>query len=490
MNDTVVELQKSVPVAYDVDVVVAGAGVAGTFAAIAAALEGASTVLIDRFGSVGGNIGPGTYSPVGLNPLPGASRSKDAQGSAIPKEPIRHGNAGLAREFAGRYADIGGCISPFKKTRFLQDSSVASYLLTKMLEEAGVVSILSAYIADPIVDGDTVQGIFFENKSGRQAVRAKVVIDATGEADLARRAGAPVIYPKAEYVELDGHAPTGAGFWCYLAGVDWARYAAFMKECTDITEEERQWCESTWGRPAPPHMIRLLRKHWDDGGSNLIQDVCGLCTFSRLKMGYDGDGIVKLKVQPDRPHPNLDMANAEHVSACEAGSRKYAFEAARFLKRHAPGFEDSYLLHVAPFFGARGGPCIEGQYTLTMEDCRQGRQFDDVMYVYGEPRALRWTSENTGEPKWTDVPYRVMIPKQTKGLLAVGRCASGIPDTLLRNRVTVMHMGQAGGIAAAVAAKQKTCPSDLNVKQLQERLLEEGFHLGSRARLKALGLAR
>ena len=97
--------------------------------------------------------------------------------------------------------------------------------------------------------------------------------------------------------------------------------------------------------------------------------------------------------------------------------------------------------------------------------------------------------ERTGEWKWTDVPYRVMIPKELDGLMAVGRSASCKPDTLLRNRMAVMHMGQAGGTAAALAAKNGVSPGELNVRELQESLLEAGFYLGDRSRLRALKLA-
>jgi hypothetical protein len=122
-----------------------------------------------------------------------------------------------------------------------------------------------------------------------------------------------------------------------------------------------------------------------------------------------------------------------------------------------------------------------------MQDCREARRFDDVIYRYGEPRALRWMNEHGGVD-WTDVPYRVMIPKKTDGLMAVGRSASGIPDTLLRNREGVMYMGQAGGTAAAMAARSGIEPRAVDVNQLQRKLLKAGFHLGDKARLAELGL--
>ena len=120
-----------------------------------------------------------------------------------------------------------------------------------------------------------------------------------------------------------------------------------------------------------------------------------------------------------------------------------------------------------------------------MDDCRAARKFDDVIYLYGEFMALKYTCEQ-GECRWTDMPYRVMLPEGIDGLLGAGRSASGIPDTLLRNRMAVMHMGQAGGTAAALCIKNRTTPRDLDVRDLQRTLVDAGFHLGDLARLEEL----
>jgi len=122
-----------------------------------------------------------------------------------------------------------------------------------------------------------------------------------------------------------------------------------------------------------------------------------------------------------------------------------------------------------------------------MEDCVAGRRFDDVIYLYGEFRALRKTAE-AGAPKWVDVPYRVLVPQGVDGLLATGRSASCIPDTLLRNRLAVKVMGEACGIAASMCAAKGVEPRKLEVRELQNALLDAGFYLGDRARLKELSL--
>ena len=471
----VVEPEKKVSVVYDVDVAVAGAGVSGVFAAIAAARNGADTVLIDRFGTVGGNMGPGLIA-----------------GGSLTGWPIKHmlgpglgGFAGIPKEFIERHAALGGgSIPPYSQNQYLRDSNVASYVSLKMLEESGVKLILSSYVADPILEGKLARGIFVENKSGRQAIRAKVVIDATGEADVARRAGAPIIYPKTSYHETDGHAPTGMGLFFALGGVDWAEYESYKGDQQKPSEEDVGWSKDTLGFVPPGHLLPLVRKAWESGEYRIVQEIDGLGSVrsGELARMHGGDGLAWGRIGPER-REEISAGDGLHISKLEAKVRMYIFETAQFWKRNVPGFGNSYLLCVAPFFGARGGPCIEGEYTVTMDDVKAGRRFPDVLFIFDH---IRPGGAYVGN--WTDFPYRAMLPRKVDGLLAVGRSASCIPDTLLRGRMMVMHMGQAGGTAAALAVKNRVAPRELDVKELQGTLLEAGFYLGDRSRLRELGL--
>jgi hypothetical protein len=457
-QETIMEPARKVPVLYDADVVVAGGGIAGVFAAIAAAREGARAVLIEKFEYVGGAAGPGLnvsggHQEPGLGPLQEYEQGR----TNLPYVWVYPELRGIPQEFAQRLnAMLVG-----KEWNSLERSNLWAYVATKMLQEANVTLLLGTYASDPIMDGDTVHGLFVESKSGRGAVRAKIVIDATGEADVARRAGAPILMPKAEYSQLDSHAPTGIGTWAYVSGYDYAAHAEGMKAL---------------GGKLPEF------KPYDIGG--LAQVV--VWDLDDRATPMSPRGITSLKIQLVRPHPQVDAGDALHMSALQAGVRMYVNELVQELRK-LPGCEGLYLVALAPYLGIRGGPCIEGEYTLTMDDCIAGRQFDDVMYLLGEIRAMRATTQ-AGQCKWVDVPYRVMVPKRIDGLLAVGRSASGIPDTLLRNRMAVQHMGQAAGTAAAMAARQGIQPRNLDVKALQRRLLECGFYLGDQERLRDLGL--
>lgn len=484
----VIEPEKRVSVAYDVDVAVAGAGVSGVFAAIAAARNGANALLIERFGSVGGNIGPGMI----VNGHMVSGRAHEKVWYECTVYPRLYG---IGKEFVDRYASLGGgSIPPFtgKGNNYAGDASIAGYVALKMLEESGVKLLLSTSVADPIMENNRVRGLFVENKSGRQAVKAKVVIDATGDADVARRTPAPILRPKTSYREVDGHAPTGMGLYYLLGGVDWEKYEAYVDRAR-TSEEDTAWGNETLGEETARrhrHLLPFLRQASEKGEYELKQSVILGEASVDIRVGGIGPfgvpGLARGSAAPARVE-ELDAGDGLHISALEAKLRSRIFETAYFWKQYVPGFEHSCLLCIAPFLGSRGGPCIEGEYTLTMDDCRAGRRFDDVMYLYGEFRALRYTG-NQGECKWTDVPYRVMLPKRIDGLLAVGRCASGIPDTLLRNRMAVKVMGQACGTAAALAVRRGCSPRELDIKELQHTLLDAGFCLGDRRRLRDLGL--
>ena len=478
----ITEPQKQIPVAFDVDVLVCGAGVSGVFAALAAARHGARTLLVDRFASPGGNVGPGMIA--------GGSFS----GWNIPH--MLHGPFfGLPKQFVERHAAMGGgAVPPHSRNHYLRDSNVASYVLLKMLEEEGVKLMLSTYVCDPIVDRNAVCGLFMESKSGRQAAKAHVVVDATGEADVARRAGAPIIYPDAEYHKSDLHSPTGTGIWYVIAKVDWDAYDAFSKACPDPDSECQRWGQEIFGPMPPHHLLALFKTAADNGDLCTVLDIEGVGKVAHhrdLDVLSRSEGLACRMLNFKTPwidastRKNLNAADGAQLSQIEAKLRMFIFEFARFFRLYVPGFEQSYLAQVAPYMGSRGGPCIDGEYTVTLKDHQEGRRFPDVLYIHdhvGDLKNAAYTAQ------WTDFPYRAMVPKKIDGLLAVGRNASCRPDTVLRGRTMVMHMGEAAGIAAALCATDRTPPRNLNVRRLQAALFDQGYYLGDRTRLKELGL--
>ena len=479
---SVTEPQREIQVLYDADVIVAGGGIAGTFAALSAASEGADTVLIDRFGAPGGNFGPGMINNGGVGPRPA-----DLQAEWPVCTHIKGGFKGLGVEFYERHATLTGAA-----LGYATESSAASYLALKMCRERGVKLLLSTYAADPILEGNRVAGMFVEGKSGRAAVRSKVVIDATGEADVARRAGAPILYPKPEYTDVDHHSPTGAGLCSYIVNVDWSPYDAWQEE-EGPTDEKKAWAEETLGYydDKLSHLIPCIRKALDNG-EDRANYIGALFKRELPGIGAVKSGLIKPATEPGcalgrtgflRP----DMGDTEQVSETEAMARTLLFESYLFYREYVPGFDKAVFVCTAPYLGARGGPCIEGEVTLRTEDFVEGTRFDDVVFVFGHVSGGKDISKGDGQ--WADYPFRVMLPKEIDGLIAVGRCASAIPDTLIRGRYKAVPTGQIGGMAAAMCAGKGVTPRELDVRDLQRRLLKEGFHLGDEERLKELGLA-
>ncbi len=466
-----ININKTVPVVADVDVLVAGAGIAGCCAAIAAARNGARTMLVDRFGILGGNMGPGMMSG-GVVHLalgyPGA---------------MMGGLKGIPSEFLSRcegYAD--GQVGH----QHLRDSQVASYVWLKMMEENRVQLLLNTYVADPIMEGDRVVGLTVENKSGTQAIRAKVVIDATADADVAVRAGAPVD---------EGENYVHPGMHFTVAGVDTDRFMGWLRGEHHLDPKDLAWAEEIFTRhfvsPVPRlnPLIPFYKTAWEMGEYWIIKDIEGIASVS-LDHGiphspneYFGprDGLVSTQI--GLRGKGIHSGDQTMMTKLEAGSRLYIFETVQFLRRYVPGFQDSYLLVVSPYFHTRGGRGIMAEHMTTVEDMAAGRRFDDVIFIH-YPDHRQGAVEGGA-----DFPYRQLLPREVEGLLCAGLSAIIQPPSM-RNRWKCLMMGQAAGLAAALAARDGVTPRALDVKELQRVLVGKyQTWLGPEERVRELGLA-
>ena len=481
----VTEPQKRVPVAYDVDVAVVGAGIAGLMAALAAGRQGVRTLLIDRFGSLGGNLGPamivgGSVSGEAPVTLPGGLAS-------IPKELVER-LAELSVPSGHRYAD---------------ETNIISYLGAKMAEESGVDVLLPVWAADPIIEDGRVTGLFVEGKSGRVAVKAKVVIDASADADVARRAGVPVItdlppdpswaplirpqFLRPEFVPWNDTA-----IYYVMAGVEFDTFQQFLASDVTLSAEDEAWLAERRQFPVqtqdhPAAMIPLLRQAWGRGDFRLQKTVepHAHITTPHIWKGPFENGLLGSRINMGGAIRRDDMKQHARL---ETAIRLHVFETVQFYHRYVPGFENAYLLIVAPYFGARGGPFIDGEYTLTPDDALAGTKFDDVLYrnvKNAEPPKV-------GAKSGVDVPYRILLPKGLDGLLVTGRGAAYIRrghDSIgIRARPSILHLGEATGVAAAIVVQDGVALRDIDIRKLQRQLLKRGFYLGEEARLAQLGL--
>jgi len=479
-SDFITEPTRQRPVLYDVDVAIAGSGLCSTFAAIAAGRCGARTLIIERFGELGGNIGPGM---MGMGSLYGEAETS-----------LPGGLTGIAKEFVERLQGLGARVEPGR-------TNAASYLAHDMMQAAGVEILLSAYASDPIVEEGVVQGLFVESKSGRVAVRAKVTIDGTGYAGIAQRAGAPIIpylERKEEYAQyiLRGERhfsekhPTyynDTSLICLVGGVNLERFATFCAKDVPLSGEDKEWGKSTGMlNMYPKGLIEPLRKALEDGSYRRhsepypgVQIAAGR-GFSPLD-----NGIAKFYISCNGA---VDSADAKQTSRIEGEMRALAFSTINFYRHHAEGFENGYVIASPSFLGWRGGQHIDGEHTLTLEERHEGRKFDDVLY-----RNIHLGQESHGgEPSGFDVPYGAILPKNIDGLLVCGRGAAylrrGHDPCAMRARPAMMVFGQCVGTAAAIAALDNVLPKNVDIKKVQKRLVAEGIYLGEEERLKELGL--
>ena len=471
-----IEITSSVPVVADVDVLVVGGGIAGCMAAIAAARNGSEVMIVERFGYLGGNMGPGAFGG-GVVHL-----------ALCMPDAMHEGLRGIPGEFLNR---CGGFVDGQLGHDKIYDTQVVAYVWLKMMEENGVRLVLNTSACEPLMDGKRVTGLVIENRSGRQAVRAKISIDATGEADVAARAGVPTDEDRANF---------SPGLWFAIGGVDKPAYFRFAAD--NVPDDEL----IQWGRDLCTRfgvrifvdvwhpLLAELRQAWEKGEYRVVKRIGDLATVT-LDHGLfigDGAGVGTRSPRPGIVESMVGLSggrgkgwpDAAVQTELEVGSRKYIFETVQFLRKHIPGFENAWLMTVSPYFHNRLGRSAVCEYTVQREDQLSGIRHDDVVF-----RA--WPSGSASECNESgfDYPYRQFLPQDVDGLLMAGRSSLTHPNGN-RGRYKIMLMGQVAGLAAALAARAGVSPGAVDVRELQ-RTLYHKYHVpmeDNEERLRELGL--
>ena len=460
------EICKQVPVVAEADVVVAGGGMAGAVAAITAARNGASVVLIDRYGCLGGNIGPGMFSG-------GSNAIAHGFPNAMPE-----GLKGVAGEVVHR---CEGYCEGLLGHDYFKDSQAVAYVLFRMMEENNVRLLLNTFVTDPLMEGERIVGLVVENKSGAQAVRGQVIVDATGDADVAARAGAPTD---------SGVNYSHPGMFFAVGGVDTRRYLDFLENGPEPEPDDVKWAEEMftrefglrWYPRSLNPLLPYLKKASYLGSYHICRRIGDIAVVT-VDHGFYTPLRDTVGAQVGLHGAEIRSHDAEQMGELERGARVYIFETALFLRRYVPGFEGSHLHTIAPYFHARGGRSAVCDYNVTADDVNRGARFEDVTFVvYG-------SEGERGPDAGSDFPYRQFLPKGVEGLLTAGRSTIIQPPTM-RTRWKVLVMGQVAGLAAALAARDSRTPRQIDVGELQ-RLLHRKYHtpMGPPERLRELGLA-
>ncbi len=433
----------SVPIAERVDVLVCGGGVAGVAAAVAAARAGAKTLLIERAGFLGGTA---TGSAMGLIVIPAGALT------------------GFPREFFGRLAREQGAglgeVVPW---------DIEAYKLTAMelLLESGADVLLYTVVSQPLVRDRRIEGVIVDNKSGRQAILARVVIDATGDGDVAARAGVAFVKGR----ERDG-AMRPATVMGRIGNVDLRRFKAYIDAHPDDFSRDagRRVVDLERGIVRIDGFFSLVGKAKRSGLMDPASPVNYL-RFSGVNPPAHADRAL-LICNSTRVY-GIDGTHAADVTRAEIEGRRHLREIVRTCRELLPGFEHGFLVDTSAYLGIRETRRIRGRYTLDYADVAEGRRFADSVAVmtsvdYGtaEVHGPDRGHEGSAGDEWArrlslplmrfEFPLGCMLPEDFSNLVVAGRCASVTHevDKFSRNMAPTGLAGQAAGVFAAVMAAE------------------------------------
>jgi glycine/D-amino acid oxidase-like deaminating enzyme len=448
----ITEPAREIPVLLETDVVVVGGGTTGPFAAISAARQGRKVVLIERFGSLGGNL------TLGLNTKP--------SGALVGGLPLEIWN--LAREAGGAGADYMAVVkSGGVKIASPCDPEIMKMMLTRMCADAGVQILFETVVAAPVVEDGAVTGVIVETKSGRQFVGGKVVIDCSADADVASRAGAPFVMGSGG----SEAAMQPVSMYFTMDRVDLKQLAAWARTTDDVP-----------ARAVPDTDEGLQFGLWLTGFNKSLRQ---FQAETGIKLQRDN---ITLKTAGGRMYVNatrvmdVDVFDPLQFTAAVIECYRQIDGVARYLRERIPGFQNARIEQVAPVLGVRETRHIQGGYVLTGEDSLQGHSFEDS--IAADASAL-----DIHDPKGADVdfrgltpyeiPYRCLVPQGIEQLLVAGRCISADHSAHARSRnmPACMATGQAAGIAAAVAIEQGVTVRHVPVAEVQRRLRLIGMPL-------------
>jgi ribulose 1,5-bisphosphate synthetase/thiazole synthase len=440
MDRFILEPERRIPVYKEADVLIVGGGPAGLCAAVSAARSGASVVLMERYGYLGG-MATGGYVLL-LDCL------DDGKGNVVIK--------GLVQEMIERLRAYDGIIEQPKESwgsperadilkwrrwgatggedKIVRYSPVVDPEMMKcaandMALESGVDLLLHAWFSRAIVEDGAVKGAIFDSKSGRLAVRAKVVIDCTGDGDVFHSAGED---------SGIGNLPLGVVF--RVGNLDLDTAEAFLSRDGNDRKVEQA--------------IKAM-----DG-------VSGGYSFGDLPMGFFMHGNVENIVWFNNTIPGSAI-NIADLARAEVKIRQAMIRTVDYFKQNVPGFEKAVIIDTAPQVGTRGTRLLKGEYVITRKELNEGAVYEDAVVMAQPP--YRGFEVNHGLKQ---IPYRSFLPKKTKGLLVAGRCLSGDFGAMEMLRVipTAMLMGQACGTAAAMAVNAGVDVKEVNIKELQTKI--------------------
>ena len=447
------EPARRVPVVGEYDIIVCGGGTSGCPAAINAARQGARVALIEKFSYIGG---------VPIHALNPAWHGTNQVYQGLLEEMIRKA-----------YAFSGWDMDPFEDRAVVVDPDAQRAVLSKMLQDAGVDVFLHSWIAGAVDTGDGHHLLLTESKSGRQAYRARIVIDATGDADVAAFLGA-----ETRMGDPDDDFATQGMTVRFLAGnIDMERWFDFLLAHPELRpqtgEEKIEFVRRRHRRGLPFHLhcdlSRLYEQFGPDEGDLPVKAYFNGCSTGTGTFNVNGTMV-----------HNVLGTDVRDLTKAELLCRRQINHMMAFVRKNVGGWENAILCTMAPHVGVRETRCIVGEILLTEADARAGRKFEDTVcldHVYFDHHSRKaYTGEAVGQ--MLGIPLRALLPKGVERLLVVGRCISA--EHMVQSSTRIMHVcfdeGAAAGILAAHCVKAGLTPRQLPLDQVSPILRAAGIN--------------
>jgi hypothetical protein len=435
---------------YEPDVLVCGLGPAGISAATAAARMGAKTLGVERCPFAGGNFtnakvvgicgavdnfsGRLIAGGITFEMLKRAAYRREDDFSRKPLCDLLRDNQNAVVQLY-RPKSTENHVAQVNSVRLLFDPEILKRQADAILVESGARLLYHTMICDTVATDGRIETVILANKDGLCCVKPKMVVDCTGDADVAAMCGAP--FEKADVVQ-----PGTLMFT--VGGLEFKDFQAFYDEC-----------RTAMAKAAERGEIGLYT------GPSVGWIRPGMANFNNTRLVFDA-------------------TSAESVTEAEIRAREEVFRFFETYKRSIEAFKDAYVLDSGPWLGTRESRRIVGEYVLTLDDIVEGKRFDDAIALGGGIVDFHRVDEN-GHSKLQfvrphGIPYRTLLPRIVDNLLVAGRChsVSQMGAAVTRMGVTAMMMGEAAGRAAAIALSAGCMPREVDVGRLKTILLENG----------------
>ena len=444
------EPARETEVVHRTEVLVVGSGPSGLAAALAASRAGAEVTLLERFGCFGGNL-----TVVGV------------EGFAWYRHEQTVEAGGIGHEFEERAKAMGVAVPESQSLSHEIDAEGFKVVADRLIQEAGVHPMLHRWFAAPVMDGDRIAGVVVESKAGREAILARIVIDATGDADVADRAGAATVTTPPEEMQA-------ASVMFHLSGVD---KQAFLEGVRADPQTYADWSSGEWSVETSGKEDELFSPFLRKPFANAIRDGLippHLTTIAGTWGAVHDTG--ELTYMNLLNLAGCDGTDPDSLTQFEMEGRRQAMLAIEALRRYTPGCADVRLRNFGMTIGVRDTRKIDAAYNLTEDDVRGEARFEDSVGIYPEFIDGYGVLVLPTTGRYMHVPYRAMLPRGVGDLLVTGRAIGGdrIAHAATRNMACCAVAGQGAGIAGALALRTGRGLADVSLDKLHAELDRQG----------------